>query len=891
MKLRGPYSLGRSVVVSPWQASPHDWSTARRIDVDKIYSILNRMADSDNVLSDLRRAWLEREALVIECPDFSIPNNFAFDNFWDLEPITSPPLEELDFYIFANAVDLRDVGKPRFRPWNLAQQSGAKRSNEADIIAPSGEHCWIDGGPLQVLEHEDLKGYGVIPRVHLQQESFQTLHRANPQPSPLAADQIAAVQHDSGPARIIAPAGSGKTRVITERVRHLVAQGVSVNAITVVAFNVRAQREIRSRLFDLPGVSVQTLHALANEVLGKRRNATRTPSPINEIDLRKILIGLVPTGKRRANTDPIEAWIDAVAFARDTLSSPSEVVASFPDVSNFANVINEYRDCLQDQNAIDFPEMVLLACEALLLDEGLRRNVRSKVGTLLVDEFQDLTPLLLLFVRLLAGPATEIYCVGDDDQTIYGYSGASPDWLVSFEKYFSHSDQYALTVNYRCPGDVVQAAVNLLKNNTHRVQKHIQSSPSQREESGLSIVNSESPDQELLRVVNQQLEESASTRDIAVLARVNASLLGPYLVLSGSGIACRRPNAASAEILSRNGVASLLAWVDIATSAKRPLSQNSLALALKRPRISASPGVLAIVAQKTDLGAIQSFVRGNKNVTMRTNLMKFVDDCKKLQEIVQKGATTLDVINYVLDTIGLAESCKDLDDSQRVARKTTHFDELQSIKSISGLEKDPAKFVSFVRDVLSRDGDNPDGITFETVHRVKGQEWAHVHVVRANDDQMPHQLAINIEEERRIFHVGITRCLKTCTVYVDTQEGASPFIAELGGVISPIKEMRVSKGSSPTKTPTSKSGSKKSGKDARSEVYDEKLFATLKEWRQLIAKQNHWPAYTVLNDATLKEIASVKPRTKDDLKRIKGIGPAKLELYSEAILKMIESTL
>jgi DNA helicase-2/ATP-dependent DNA helicase PcrA len=156
---------------------------------------------------------------------------------------------------------------------------------------------------------------------------------------------------------------------------------------------------------------------------------------------------------------------------------------------------------------------------------------------------------------------------------------------------------------------------------------------------------------------------------------------------------------------------------------------------------------------------------------------------------------------------------------------------------------------------------------------------------------MPHQLAINIEEERRIFHVGITRCLKTCTVYVDTKEGASPFIAELSGVISPIKEMRVSKGSSPSKIPTPKSGSKKSGKDARSEVYDEELFATLKEWRQVIAKQNRWPAYTVLNDATLKEIAGTKPRTKDDLKRIKGIGPAKLELYSEAILKMIESPL
>lgn len=891
MKLRGPHCLGRSVVVSPWQATPVDWSTARRIDVSKINSILNRLPDNDNVLKGLRRAWQEREALIIECPDFRVPSNPGFDNFWDLEPISSPPLEDLDFYVFANAVDLRDIGKPRFRPWDLALQSGAKRSDEADIIAPSGEHYWIDGGPLQVIEHEDLMGHGVVPRIHLQQKSFQTLHRASVLSSSLAVDQIAAVQHVSGPARIIAPAGSGKTRVITERVRHMVAQGISVNAITVVAYNKRAQEEILSRLSDLPGASVKTLHALAREVLGKRGISNRAPSTINEIEVREILIGLVPAMKRRANTDPIEAWVDAAAFARDTLSSPAEVVASFPDVSNFAKVINEYRGCLQDQNIIDFPEMVLLACEALLLDEGLRRKVRSRVGTLLVDEFQDLTPLLLLFVRLLAGPANEIFCVGDDDQTIYGYSGASPDWLVNFEEYFANSDQYALTVNYRCPGDVVQAAVNLLKNNTHRVQKHIQSSPSQRAESGLSIVNSESPDQELLRVVTQQLEESASTRDIAVLARVNASLLGPYLVLSGSGIACRRPIGMSQEILSRNGVASLLAWIDIAASAKRPFSQNSIALALKRPRISASPAVLQIVATKTDLGSIQTFVNGNKNLAMRQSLMKFVDDCKKLQSLVENGATTLDVITHVLDTIGLAESCKDLDNSQRVARKTTHFDELQSIKSIAGLESDPAKFVSFVWDVLSRGGNNPDGITFETVHRVKGQEWANVHVVRAIDNQMPHQLSVNIEEERRIFHVAITRCLKTCTVYVDGNESASPFVAELGGGVSAIKAMRVSKGSSPSSTSTSKQTLKVGDKVVQIVNYDNELFETLKEWRQVVAKQNRWPAYTVLNDATLKEIASVKPRTKNELRKIKGIGPTKLELYSDEVLEMIESSL
>jgi len=166
-----------------------------------------------------------------------------------------------------------------------------------------------------------------------------------------------------------------------------------------------------------------------------------------------------------------------------------------------------------------------------------------------------------------------------------------------------------------------------------------------------------------------------------------------------------------------------------------------------------------------------------------------------------------------------------------------------------------------------------------------------VHVVRAIDNQMPHQLSTNIEEERRIFHVAITRCLKTCTIYVDANESGSPFVAELGGAVSAIKEMRVSKGSSLPTTATSKQTLKVGNQIIQIVNYDNELFETLKEWRQVIAKQNRWPAYTVLKDATLKEIASVKPRTKNELRKIKGIGPTKLELYSDEVLEMIKSSL
>ena len=883
MNLRGPHCLGRSVVVSPEQPTPDEWSDARRVDAAAINAVIGRQPEAEQVVADLRRAWQRREALIIECPDLPAPAPLVIDHFWDLDPATEPHLEQLDFYLFANAVDLRSTDLPRFAPWDLAKRSGAKRSTNADIVTPSGEHCWIDGGPLQVIEHADLSGYGIIPRLHLQQNRFQTLHPSTIASPSLAPDQIAAVQHNSGPARIIAPAGSGKTRVLTERVRHLVAQGVATSVITLVAYNVRAQQEIRSRLTDVPGISVKTLHALAREVLGNRNEYGEVPDLVNELDTRKLLNHLIPPAKRRANTDPVEAWVDAVAFARDTLSSPSEVETTFPDISDFSRVIGNFRDELHDRNSIDFPEMVLLACEALLHDVSLRRSFRQRVGVLLVDEFQDLTPLLMLFVRLLAGPANEVFCVGDDDQTINGYSGATPEWLVDFQQYFPGAHQYALTINYRCPDDIVQAAVKMLANNVDRVDKQISCAPAQRDHAGLTLISSASPDNELLRLVTQQLDDGAAPRDIAVLARVNASLLGPYLFLSGSGIPCRRPVSANEDILSRGGVASLLAWVDIANSAKRPLDPGSLALALKRPRRSVSPGILQIISSKSDLASIGSFVASNKNPKMRDDLVDFVAHAQRLQGLVKNKATTLDIIDDILDTVGLAESLDDLDNSQRVARKATHRDELESFRSVAILESNPAKFIAFVHDVLAHGSDIAEGVTLETVHRVKGQEWPHVHVVGAVDGQIPHRLSLDVEEERRIFHVAITRCSKTSTVYRDLNETPSPFIAELTGQSAAIKTTRTVPSQNVQQPP-----SKKSPKVDEITEYDTALFDALRAWRHEVARLTSKPAFTVFGDATLKELAAFKPRSASGLSKIKGIGPAKLDQYSLVLLEIID---
>ena len=134
-----------------------------------------------------------------------------------------------------------------------------------------------------------------------------------------------------------------------------------------------------------------------------------------------------------------------------------------------------YRQALAREDAVDFDEQVQLAIELLLGDAAVRATARRACGVLLVDEFQDLAPAHLLLVRLLAGPDGAVFGVGDDDQTIYGYNGADPAWLIDFAELFPGAGMHPLEVNYRCPGGVVEVADRLLRHNRRRVAKTIRS--------------------------------------------------------------------------------------------------------------------------------------------------------------------------------------------------------------------------------------------------------------------------------------------------------------------------------------------------------------------------------------------------------------------------------
>ncbi len=874
----GPTELGRSVLINPGDPSPAPWAHCRRIPADLVADASASHDPRHPGVVDLHRAWTRREPLVIEAPTVPSPTPVsAGQEFWTLHPGTELPGDRMRFFLTANAIDRRDDNTT----WPLLDDAvafGARPGGTGDITMPDGTSALLDGGPLEWLDTDTA----VIPRLHMARGTLGVLDGRVAAPRELADDQRRAVEHGRGAARVIAPAGSGKTRVLTERMRLLVRSGLSPAAVTLVAYNVRAQAEMEARLADLDGVRVSTLHALAYRILGAANPGAARPQVPNERDIRRLLGGLVPEARRRADHDAMEAWVDAVTVCRDTLTAPADVAQMFDGVDDLERVVVAYRHALRREHLVDYPDMVLQACEALLANPSFLWRMRSEVGMLLIDEFQDLTPSLMLMVRLLAGPAQEVFCVGDDDQTIYGFSGATPRWLVEFSSVFPGAHLHALETNYRCPADVVGAADTLLRHNAVRVDKTIRPRPDAVPQ-GLHLHHSGDAAGEvaMTAAIVADLGRGVSPSDVAVLARTNAGLIASYIHLHHAGAPVRPPVGLGPDLLHRSGVEALMAWIDVATSDR--LDPDSLAASLQRPRRASTPRLTEVILSKDDIDDIERFVTSNNNDRIRRSLTEWCHDIRRARRLVAEGANSRRLVDHLLDVVGIATTADALDSSQRVARRVTHRDQLEAIRSIADLETRPAHLITFLVTHLPTPADHDDNdtnrITLDTVHRVKGLEWPHVHVIGAVDGAFPHRLADDHEEERRVFHVAITRGAESVNVWAN--DPPSPFIAEMSAApeqppATPPAPRRRQASTANTATTTTAAVA------GHGPLYD-----ALVAWRLATARSLGRPAFTVFNNDVLARISNARPATRDELAAISGVGPTKLADWGADILHIV----
>ncbi len=873
----GPDELGRHLIIEPGGQVPAAWADAQRLVVDAA-----TLTSPAHALVFLRAAHHARERLIIElAAQFERePMLMTEAAPYELGPTFAFDLEELHHLVWANSVDHRDPDNPSWIALDTAIAAGATPGGErGDVELPDGTAVWLDAGPVR--HTNPIEGVPVVHAVAVEHRSLRP-PGANRSDADLAPDQLAAVTHRGGGARIIAPAGSGKTRVLTERARHLLTHwNLPPSAVSLVAFNKRAQEEMVERTSDLPGLQVRTLNAIALAIVNGTppfaQQATKWRT-IDEPDVRRI-IGELVSFPRRRNSDPIGPWIEALTVIRLGLVDPDEVEDRYAgDVDGLAETWPSYRKALERRGAVDFDDQIYRALLVLLRDPVARRAAQRACRIMLVDEFQDLTPAHLLMIRLLSAPGGAVFGVGDDDQTIYGYNGADPAWLIDFAELFPGSGSHPLEVNYRCPAGIVDVVDRLLRHNRRRVAKTITAAST--DASGWSVDGGVDAVGGSRRAVHDAIAAGARPDEVAVLARVNALLAPVQVALVAEGIPIS--GGVGLEFADRTAVRTVLAWLRLAAAGRGgTFAPDDIREALRRPSRSFHPRITDWVAEQGSIVDLNRLAGRLTNERDAERVIDFAADIQTLQKAVQAGATTSDLVLTLIDDIGLAGSVASLDANRRGANRSAQGDDLTAITHLAALHDDPSTFERWLRTQLASKR-APGGVLLSTVHRVKGQEWPYVVVHLADAEQYPHRLADDVEEERRLFHVAITRASRQATIV--TGVNPSPFVAEL--TIEPSAERIVSSHRPETASkPAARASSSTSDPAADLDAEGQRRFAALRELRNDL--RDGKPAYVVFDNKTLAAIARTAPTTLRDLGKISGVGPAKLERYGDAVTELM----
>ena len=555
-----PAALGRGVIVRHGAEAPAPWRAAERVEVSAA-----TLEHPDEAVEPLHRGWVERRPLVVALaidPGEIRPPARIDAPPWSLPPGLDLPLDRLHALSWANSSDARD-GEPVWWWGEKAVRAGASHGGGADVVLADGRDAWVDGGPRWSVPSlaEPVIESGMVDAGFLDAVPPEWPESA----AALAPDQLAAVSHHGGPVRVIAPAGSGKTRVLTERMRHLLAdRGYRREAVIAVAYNKLAQAELEERLEAL-APRTRTLNSLGYSLLA--RHMRTRPRVLAEPDVRGVIDEVFPIPRRRlTNTDPVGPYLDALTLVRLGLTDPAEVEESRDDVPGLAAGFEPYRERLAALGGIDFDEQIYGALEALLRDGDFRRRVQAEHRHMLVDEFQDLTPAHVLLIRLLAMPGFDVFGVGDDDQTIYDHAGADPRFLVDYTSFFPGAEATALEVNYRCAEAIVDGASKLLSYNRVRVPKEIHAAAGADPGAESLEVRTHPSSQAAAAVVELVrgwlAEGESGPGDIAVLTRVNSLLLAPQVALWAAGVPVA--SAVRPDVLGRTGMEAALAWLRVA---------------------------------------------------------------------------------------------------------------------------------------------------------------------------------------------------------------------------------------------------------------------------------------------------------------------------------------
>jgi len=607
--------------------------------------------------------------------------------------------------------------------------------------------------------------------------------------SKLNSQQQAAVKIIDHPLLVLAGAGSGKTRVITEKIAYLVKQGIPARHIAAVTFTNKAAREMKSRVSKLlddqqsRGLRVSTFHSLGLDILRAEYLTLSYKAGItlfDEQDKQTLLRNLISHSTKECDIDQLDRYSWQIGQWKNAFITPEQsLLIASPEEYPAAHLYVDFTRSLKAYNAVDFDDLILLPVLLLQDHPKILEKWQNKIRYLLVDEYQDTNVTQYQLVKLIAGNLGRFTVVGDDDQSIYAWRGASPKNLEQLQKDYTRLQVIKLEQNYRSTGRILKVANQLIANNPHAFEKKLWSELGYGD--ALRVLSHKDELIEAQQIVSELIHHKFKTgndyKDYAILYRGNhqSRLFErglrenniPYFISGSTSFFAyseiKDMLAYLRMFVNQNDDA---AFLRIINTPKREIGPTTL----EKLGAYANERHISLFAASTELGLAQKL--SEKSVQ---RLQKFSDWVLDTADRIERG-DTFAVIEQCISQIGyeqwLRENSKTKESAERKMKNV--YELIDWLKRIADKQSSGTNSLSeivakiMLMDIMERNQEQEasDQVSLMTLHAAKGLEFPHVFLIGMEENILPHQNSIdtdNIEEERRLAYVGITRAQQTLT--------------------------------------------------------------------------------------------------------------------------------
>lgn len=617
--------------------------------------------------------------------------------------------------------------------------------------------------------------------------------------SELNPSQRAAVEYNDGPQLVIAGAGSGKTRVLTYKIAYLLEHGIPAGHILALTFTNKAAREMKGRIAQLVGDEVArylwmgTFHSICARILRQEADKigyTRDYSIYDTTDSKSLLKHIVKDMQLDEKTYKVGTLLGRISMAKNHLLSPTQYAANreftmqdrFERLYEMTRIYTEYNRRLRAANAMDFDDLLFMTNVLFKQDEEVLHKYQDIFQYVLVDEYQDTNYSQYLIVKRLAEPQNHVCVVGDDAQSIYSFRGANIENILTFQKGYANAQMFKLERNYRSTQTIVNAANSLIRHNKGQIFKEVYSEKEQGDRLRLSTYMTDRDEaqavaQQIKMLMKAGAKGDLTYDDIAVMYRTNAQsrviedelrhLSIPYRIYGGT------------SFYQRKEIKDAIAYFRLAVN---PADNEALLRVINYPIRGIGDTTVGRVNEAARATGVSLYEvicdpDGAKAEVAAATKKKLTDFAQMIQRFAQR-ADTQDAYSFADDVLresGVMRDAKSDTSQEGVARLENLQEMLAGIHEfVENRKKQGTDFtpmadflaeVSLLTDQDERQNDEQPRVTLLTVHSAKGLEFRVAFIVGLEENLFPSQFCQSpkdLEEERRLLYVAITRAMEQC---------------------------------------------------------------------------------------------------------------------------------